>query len=185
VISVQLEIDYNIFRNKEAHMNNDEIKSLVETLDSEDYSVHEAARYTLIQLGSPAVPDLLEMLKSEKDHTRWEVVKTLAGIKDPASAPALVELLIDDSIEVHWAASEALIGLGGKAIVPLLQGITRHFDSYRFRQGAYHVMHTLESLHALDPESQKVLESLRSLEPGVSAPWAAQAALEILKGNQK
>jgi hypothetical protein len=67
----------------------------------------------------------------------------------------------------------------------LLEGIIRHFDSMRFRQGAYHVLHMLERLHHLDPEIQDVLDALRSIEPSASAPWAAERAIEHIKFEKK
>jgi hypothetical protein len=159
----------------------DEITKLINTLKNEDRSKHEQARYALVQMGRQATPFLIDLLEHSNHHTRWEAAKALAGIKDPAAAPALVEALMDDSIEIHWAASEALIALGKSAMPSLLKGITKHFNSYRFRHGAYHILHTFNTKHLLDENTRPVFESLRTIEPSVSAPWAAETALEALK----
>jgi HEAT repeat protein len=177
-------IDYNIFYKTSGGREmprTEEIKKLVATLKEDDRSKHEQTRYALIQIGKEATPYLIELLEHSNHHTRWEAVKALGGIKDPKAAPALVEALMDDSIEIHWAASEALIALGKSAMPSLLKGITRHFDSYRFRHGAYHILHAFDSKHLLDEDTRPVFESLRTIEPSVSAPWAAEAALEALE----
>jgi HEAT repeat protein len=159
----------------------EELRKHINDLESDDRHAREKARFALVQAGRDATPLLIDVLTGDTQRCRWEAARVLADIKDPASAPDLVEALIDDSIEVHWAASEALIALGRDAIIPVLKGIVSHFDSYRFRQGAYHVLHTLERSHQLDIHSRKVLEALRDVESSIKAPWAAEQALEILE----
>ena len=80
-----------------------------------------------------------------------------------------------------WAASEALIKYGPGAILPLLEGVTRHFDSARFRRGTIHVLHMLKDLYGLHPKVQKVLDALHSMEPRASVAWAAERAIEQLR----
>ena len=150
-------------------------------LENDDIQIRKVARWHLASLGPEVVPDLIRQLKTDKERCRWEAAKILGEIPDPTAAEALVEALLDTSLNVHWAASEALINYGQDAILPLLEGITRHFDSMRFRQGAYHVLHTLERLNQLDPKVLEVLDSLRNVEPSVSAPWAAERAIEHIK----
>jgi len=158
----------------------DDIESYLIELEDDDTKVRSVARWQLASLGSEAVPDLIHQLKTDKEHCRWEAAKILGEIGDPSAAKALVEALVDESINVHWAASEALIKYQREAILPLLEGIIRHFDSMRFRQGAFHILHTLERSHQLEPEVQEVLDALRDVGPSVSAPWAAERAIEKL-----
>ena len=160
---------------------NEEIKNHLAELENNNIQVRNTARWLLTDMGSKAVPDLIQQLKTDKEHCRLEAAKILGEIRDPSAANALVDALVDESINVHWAASEALIKYGRGAILPLLEGITRHFDSTRFRQGAYHVLHVLEHLHQLDPRAQEVLNALHDVEPSVNAPWAAERALEYYK----
>jgi len=157
---------------------NGEIQTYLEELDNEEIKIRNQARQHLLFIGEEAVPDLIHQLKTDKERCRWEAAKLLGEIHDEKAITPLVEALVDDSINVHWAATEALIKFGRQAILPLLEGITRHFDSMRFRQGAFHVLHMLERFHKLDPEVQDVLDALRSVEPSVSAPWAAERAIE-------
>lgn len=157
---------------------NDDIHTYLKELDNQDLKIRNQARQHLLSVGEKAVPDLIHQLKTDRERCRWEATKLLGEIHDEKAITALVEALVDDSINVHWAATESLIKFGRDAILPLLEGITRHFDSMRFRQGAYHVLHILEGYHHLDSDVQEVLDALRSIEPSVSAPWAAERAIE-------
>jgi HEAT repeat protein len=165
--------------------NKEVISNYLVKLEDDDIQVRNTARWQLASIGSEAVPDLINQLKTDKERCRWEAAKILGEICDESAAEALVEALLDESINVHWVATEALINYGRDAILPVLEGITRHFDSMRFRQGAYHVLHVLESSHQLDPEVQEVLNALRDVEPSVSAPWAAERAIEHIKFGKK
>lgn len=157
-----------------------EVQKHLYDLDDNDSQVREMARWSLISAGPEVVPELVDMLKTDRERCRWEAAKILGEIRDERAADALVDALLDESINVHWAVSEALIHYGREAILPLLQGITRHFDSARFRQGAYHILHMLERFHQLDQNTQAVLDALRSIEPSASAPWAAERAIEAI-----
>jgi len=159
----------------------EEIKKFLGELENDDIKVRNIARRKLASIGPEAVPALILQLKTDKERCRWEAAKILGEIRDISATEALVEALLDDSISVHWVVTEALINYGKEAILPILEGITRHFDSMRFRQGAYHILHMLERFRHLDPEVHEVLEALRSIEPSASAPWAAERAIEYLK----
>ena len=163
----------------------EDIKSYLANLEDDSISVRNAARRNLAGIGPEAVPDLIEQLKTDTERCRWEAAKILGEIRDETVAEALVEALLDDSISVHWVATESLIKCGRNAIIPLLEGITRHFDSMRFRQGAYHVLHMLERFHQLDPHVQEVLDALRGIQPSASVPWAAERAIEYYKFEKK
>jgi len=161
------------------------IKNYLVDLEDDDTQVRNQARRQLAGIGSEAVPDLIHQLKTDKERCRWEAANILGDIRDPSAADALVEALLDDSISVHWVATEALIKYGRDAILPVLEGLTRHFDSMRFRQGAYHILHVFERFHQLDDNVQEVLEALRDIEPSVSAPWAAERAIEKIRFGKK
>ncbi|MFN2151282.1 MAG: HEAT repeat domain-containing protein [Anaerolineales bacterium] len=163
----------------------EEIKNHLINLENDDIQVRNEARWQLASIGSEAVPDLIQQLKTDRERCRLEAAKILGEIRDPSALEALVDALLDDSISIHWAVSEALIKYGRDAILPLLEGLTRHFDSMRFRQGAYHILHVMERFHQLEPKVQEVLDALRDIEPAVSVPWAAERAIEHLKYQKK
>jgi HEAT repeat protein len=158
----------------------DVIKEYLIELEDDDIKVRDAARRQLASIGPAVIPDLISQLKTDKESCRREAAQILGEIHDESSADDLVEALLDDSIGVEWAASEALIKYGPDAILPLLEGITRHFDSERFRRGAYHVLHTLKHLHGLHPKVQEVLDALHNMQPRASVAWAAERAIEQL-----
>jgi HEAT repeat protein len=159
----------------------DDIKEYLIELEDDDIKVRQAARWQLASLGPAAIPDLVHQLKTDKEPCRREAAHILGEIHDESAVDDLVEALLDDSIGVEWAASEALIKYGPSAILPLLEGVTRHFDSARFRRGAFHVLHTLKDLQGLHPKVQKVLDALHSMEPRASVAWAAERAIEQLR----
>jgi HEAT repeat protein len=163
----------------------EEIKNHLINLENDDIQVRNEARWQLASIGSEAVPDLIQQLKTDRERCRLEAAKILGEIRDPSALEALVDALLDDSISIHWAVSEALIKYGRDAILPLLEGLTRHFDSMRFRQGAYHILHVMERFHQLEPKVQEVLDALRDIEQAVSVQWAAERAIEHLKYQKK
>jgi HEAT repeat protein len=163
----------------------EEIKNYLDELEADDIEARNIARRQLASIGPEAVPELIKQLKTDRQRCRWEAAKILGEICDKAAADALVEALMDDSLNVHWAATESLIKYEEDAILPLLEGLTRHFDSMRFRQGAFHILHVLERSHQLDPQVQEVLDALRDIEPAASVPWAAERAIEHLKYQKK
>jgi len=161
----------------------EEIRKWVSALADQDGLVREKNRKKLEGIGKSATPYLLTALKDPKTHRRWEATKALRSIADPAAAADLVDRLMDESDEIRWLAAEALIALQGAAVVPLLNALVQHFNSVWLRQGAHHVLHTLERNHMLDESLQQVLDALRSIEPEMTAPWAAERALENLMRN--
>lgn len=162
----------------------EDIKRYLFQLEDHDIRVRDVARWQLASMGRDAVPDLIQQLRTDKEACRLEAAKILGEIKDAGAVDDLVEALLDDSVGVAWAASETLIKYGPDAILPLLQGLTRHFDSERFRRGAFHVLHQLDQRHGLNPAFQKVLQALRSAEPRASIAWAAERAIELVKSQK-
>ncbi len=136
---------------------------------------HEARR-ELVSMGTAALPVLAKKLSAHDWHVRWEVAKALGEIGDPASAGLLVELIQDDDIGVRWAAMGSLIQLGRGSLRPLLESLTRNFQSARLREGAHHVLHTLLSQGILTESEKEVFYALEGAAPGIQAAWAANRA---------
>jgi HEAT repeat protein len=162
----------------------EDIQKHLGELEDDDIKIRDAARLQLATIGREAVPQLVQQLKTDKEPCRREAAKLLGEIQEESAAYDLVEALLDESIGVEWAASEALIKYGHQAIIPLLEGITRYFDSTRFRQRAFHVLHELDRNHYLHPKVKEVMDSLQGLGIFTGAGWAAERAIEYLKfGN--
>lgn len=162
---------------------NDRIKSLIESLGSNDGSEREDARRKLIQIGRPAVPLLIATMTHDDAQTRWEAAKALTDIHDPAAAPVFVRALRDKNSGVRWIAAEGLIGLGSKGLDPLLHELMQHSDSKQVRDGVHHVLTSINRGDVSDTV-QPVIDALESTEPITAAPVAAYEALQRLAANE-
>jgi HEAT repeat protein len=155
------------------------IKSLIAELASKDGVVRVKARLQLVAYKKRSVAPLIQTLSNKNDWVRWEAAKALSQIGNPESIQALLEALSDKKFEVRWLAAEGLIRIGRKAIVPLLEALVKHSDSYWLREGIHHVLHDINRGNirkALRP----VLTALEGPEPSLEVPQAAQAALDVL-----
>ncbi len=160
-----------------------QIDKMIAELHRTDSLARYRARLRMEKVGKPAVPFLVELL-SDPDHSvRREACKALGTINDPSAAVALAKALDDENVEVRWLAAEALIAFGSKAIMPLLQALEVRFSSIFLRQSAHHVLHSLKKKNLLNKEMLAVLDTLRSMEPQISAPAAARTALEAIRKN--
>lgn len=161
------------------------VPSLIEKLYSDDGLIRQHARLILIEIGPDAVPALLQVMSSTDKHARWEAARALGAIKDPSAAPLLVDALEDEDINLRWAAMESLIALDRSAMRPLLVGLTKHFDSAWFCEGAHHVLHVLKDMGRLYQVEVDVLKALEGVAPSVEVPWAAKVALDALNENEQ
>ena len=166
--------------------NSSEIARLIDQLGDEDWHRRHLARVALEELDGSATPSLIEALSDPKQSVRWEAAKALITIKDPRAARALVRALMDKSFEVQWLAAEALIALGDDAIVPILQELLVHPESYDLLKGAHHVLHHREHHGLLDPMVAKVVDDIRSIgwpQPYILSARLALEAMGIKPGN--
>jgi HEAT repeat protein len=156
------------------------VDQLVADLGSKDAVERRDARGALVQIGSAAVPPLLNALDAPQQHVRWEAAKALAEIADPSAADKLVAALGDKDSDVRWVVGEGLIALGGGAVKPLLTTLTKSDLPDGVYQGAHHVLHDLAKRGDLAPQLDPVLKALDQLEPEIAVP---QAAAEALHGS--
>ena len=163
-----------------AHADPATMSALVADLGTGDGLVRVRARKCLVAIGSRAVGSLIEALANPKEVVRWEAAKALGQIHDPAAAQALVGVLDDEMFDVRWLAAEGLGAMGCKALVPLLQALSKHPDSVWLRRGAHHVLRNLAA-KCLEDVWRPVLAALENVEPLIEVPFAAMAALDKLK----
>ena len=166
-----------------ASENTGSVPELVAALGSKRGLERQAARLSLVKIGEPAGPALIEALTDENKHRRWEAAKALGAICSPQAAPALVDALVDESTKVRWLAAEALIALERAALQPLLKALTVDFDSIWLRNGAHHVLHGLERSGQLRAAEVELLDALRDIEPESTVPFLAQSALAALDAD--
>jgi HEAT repeat protein len=155
------------------------IKSLIADLTSDNGVVRVKARRQLVAYKARSVAPLVKELSNKSDYVRWEAAKALSQIGNPASIQALLRALEDNMFDVRWLAAEGLIRIGQKAVVPMLEALVEHSDSYWLREGSHHVMHDMNKgklMEVLRP----VLTALESNEPPLTVPLAARVALDTL-----
>ncbi len=152
-------------------------EKLISRLADLDARRRHEAREELVSLGVVVLPALYEKLSSADWHVRWEAAKALGEIGDPSAAEMLVRLLQDDDTSVRWAAMGSLIDLGRGSLRPVLEALTRDFQSSRLREGAHHVLHTLHNRGKLTGVEAEVFRALEGAAPSVQAAWAANKAL--------
>jgi uncharacterized protein (DUF302 family) len=155
------------------------IQSLIMNLSSNDEILRIHSRESLVKIGKPAIPQLVEALMRGSHWLRWEAAKTLGQIGNPTAAPALVEALKDEEFDVQWLAAAGLIKMKAGGIEPLLHALMTEADLPRIRDGAHHVIRELikgELREYLTP----VLSALESVEPSIQLPWVARTAHEKL-----
>jgi HEAT repeat protein len=80
----------------------------------------ERVRAATVQLGSNAVPALIDVLRDDDPRIRQAACTALGQIGDPAAVPELTKRLWDSASEVRIAACTALGQIGDPAAVPEL-----------------------------------------------------------------
>ena len=85
---------------------------LVQALSDEDALVGNLAVKALINIGKPAVPSLIEKVKSAPQSARILALRALVEIRDPRAIPVMMQVMEEDSALLqHWA-KEGLEKLG-------------------------------------------------------------------------
>jgi HEAT repeat protein len=154
------------------------MSNLVALLSSSDDLARTGACESLIAIGRPAVPLLVEALKNPNYLMRWEAAKALAEIGDPTAAPALVQALEDDAFEVRWRAAAGLSKMGIHGIKPLLKALVEDSESVTLREGAHHILHGVEKGEL----RSYLFPVLTALESTWAPVEVATAALRVVEG---
>ncbi|MDQ3007009.1 MAG: HEAT repeat domain-containing protein [Chloroflexota bacterium] len=85
---------------------------LVQALSDEDTLVGNLAVKALVNIGKPAVPSLIEKVKSASHLARILALRALVEISDPRAIPVMMQVMEEDSALLqHWA-KEGLERLG-------------------------------------------------------------------------
>ena len=167
-------------------MNDQSIPALVDKLSDDDGLVRKRARHTLVLIGSPALPSLLELVESPVKRTRWEAAKALAEIGHPSSVSALVELLQDPESDIRWLGAEGLIRIGSRSLQDVLRLLIERPDSTDVRRAAHHVFRELGSQNSVVEELlAPVMEVLGETDPAGAIPPRAEETLEQLESYQR
>jgi HEAT repeat protein len=163
-------------------MNAESIPSLIEKLSDEDGLTRERARHTLVLIGKPAVPALLDLVESPVKRARWEAAKTLSEIGDPSSVPALVGLLADRESDIRWLGAEGLVRVGPSSLPKVLHALIEQPDSIDVRRGTRHVFKEIGAQNKVVKELlAPVVDVIGDTDPTGAIPPKAEEALEQLE----
>ncbi|OYT68772.1 MAG: hypothetical protein CFK48_10465 [Armatimonadetes bacterium CP1_7O] len=100
----------------------------------------QSVRDTLIAMGSPAVPALMQALRDEDKDVRSAACEALGAIGDASAVPALIKALGD--WRVRSAACRALGAIGDASAVPALINALEDGD-WRVRSAACRALERL------------------------------------------
>jgi HEAT repeat protein len=161
-----------------------DIHDLIAALAAANPAERQHAREALVAVGRSAVDPLIRLLDDPHPHVRWQAIKALGAIGDPAAAPALITALEDEEGDVRWLAANGLIDLGHEALQPLLSALAYRASSPDLLEGAHHVLDKLYWRKA--PKVVKpVLAALNGPAPQMAVHIAAYAALNALRAGQE
>jgi HEAT repeat protein len=161
----------------ESKRSKDHIEKVILNLANHNGIVREQARKTLAQMGASAIPQLAKHTHAKNVILRWEVIKTLAEIVDPAAAPLLIAALEDDISSIRWVAAEGLVNLQSAALKPVLNELINKPGSILLREGAHHILWQIKKR-----QKNKLLNPmLRALESKEIAERIPVIADNILK----
>jgi len=171
------------------------IDLLIARLADKSEQKRKSTRESLVAIGEPAIPALINALEHSNSQVRWEAAKALGQIRAPQAAPAMVKALRDEAFDVRWLATEGLIAMGKEALAPLLKELTLNSEHPWLREGAHHVLshfagsdviiehhdisHPVQSTE-LRGLLKPLVAALDSMEPSIEVPRAAKKALDEL-----
>jgi HEAT repeat protein len=134
------------------------VSPILQLLRSEDPRM-EAVAGTLSQIGTAAVPALLDALADPSLAVQAAAARALGSIDDDRAARPLVSLLEQASDDVRTTAAMALADLGEPAVKPLVEVLRR--GSLATRAAAATILGEIGAGEALQP----LLEALTDPEP--------------------
>jgi len=152
---------------------------LIRTLEDKNLSVGSMAQITLVRIGKPAMPALLEVFK---DQSRDGLVRTRAvhiigsiGADATEAIPDLIKALGEDSI-----ASSASTALGdmGKAALPSILEALKSEDK-ETQAGA------ARALGQMGPEAEEAIPILRRALKGFDIGFRVRAAKALIQLHPK
>ncbi|MDH4100687.1 MAG: HEAT repeat domain-containing protein, partial [Nitrospirota bacterium] len=99
------------------------IPSLIEGLKSGSWQVQAPSRWALVQIGKPAVPDLIGLLSVELGDAPRLAAEALGELKEPTAVKPLLAVLKNmKNVPARIAAADALGEVGdSSSIIPLIE----------------------------------------------------------------
>lgn len=160
------------------------IAPLISDLTCKDVYKCRRARQALVDMGDPAVPYLVDALKSRKALVQWEAAKALGEIPGSPATEALVDAPANRAFDVRWLAAEGLVPRGREGLVVLMRALIDKSQLGWFREGAHLVLYDLSHKN-LANEVKPVLEALQDVDSSVKVPLKARALLDLLEKSRR
>jgi len=158
------------------------LEKLITQLGDPNGGKRRQARETLVAIGEPAVPSLVELLGSPQVRLRWEAAKALTQIPHPAAIPDLISLLDDPESGIRWLAAIGLINIGSRSVPSVLQALTERAASKGFRDASHHALRGLSRRNAVLREIlEPVLTVMGETDPAEVISSRAEVALVELR----
>lgn len=139
------------------------VSALFSLLQDADEQLGNQIFTSLIQLGSVAVPALIENSTSSLPWIRWQCMRALGNINDSRALPMLVHTLADVNQSVAWMAAKGLVPFGRLSVGPVLRLLMSAVVTPWLIETASYVLRNQR-----DPRLQPYLEPLIEHMHGVS-----------------
>jgi len=139
-----------------------------------------------LEQSKPIIGDTkFQSLLAQTTHRDWSVreqaARQLAEIQHPDACHALIMLLKDEHYSVRWIAMHSMIDNRRCSVRPLLEELTRDYQSSCLLESAHYILNELHNRGELTPEESRVLQSLNHSKKGIAL---AQIANEVLISEQ-
>jgi len=150
------------------------IRPLVLALGTEDLSVLQEAKDSLVNIGRPAVRLLILALKSKNSNIRSRAAEVLGEINDPRATKPLIKAAKDKDKYVRYSATKSLGEIGGyRAVNPLIAAL-RYSKTAAIRSEAAEGLMRIKDIRAVNP----LIDALRDKDAAVRTA-AANALAEM------
>jgi HEAT repeat protein len=117
------------------------VEPLICALRDVDSTVREAARESLTQIGPPAVPGLIDVVREHNEVSRQEAIRLLES-SHPRMLDSMAAAIAQLSDEARLLAAQALGSIGDARAVPCLQEAL-HCDDVGLRDAASAALHKI------------------------------------------
>jgi HEAT repeat protein len=160
------------------------IPALISALSNADEQLGSQIFRSLIEIGSVAVPALIELGNSSRAWMRWDRVRALGEIGDDRAITPLALALNDPDHGVAWMAARELVHFGRLCVEPVLRVLMlQNTSPWLVETASYTLREISKEYPRLQPYLQPVLQNMHGVAYNIATPLAARKALERLESS--
>lgn len=160
------------------------IPALISALSNADEQLGSQIFRSLIEIGSVAVPALIELGNSSRAWLRWDRVRALGEIGDNRAITALALALNDPDHGVAWMAARELVHFGRLCVEPVLRVLMlKNTSPWLAETGSYTLHEISKEYPQLQSYLQPVINGMHGVAYNIATPLAARKALERLESS--